>query len=74
MVIFIVILGVDAALAYAMHLVGADLGAVGIGNSALILALVVSSAIGIADQWDRAVILGQERANGQKEVELKRET
>jgi len=55
--IFIVIVGVGAALAYAMHIVGADLGAVGIGFGALILALVASSAIRVADQWDRAVIL-----------------
>ena len=55
--IFIVIFGVGAALAYAMHIVGADLGAAGIGFGALILALVVSSAIQVADQWDRAVIL-----------------
>jgi hypothetical protein len=45
--IFIVIVGVGTALAYAMQMVGADLAAVGIG---------------------------QERANGQKEAELKRET
>jgi regulator of protease activity HflC (stomatin/prohibitin superfamily) len=55
--IFIVIAGVGAALAYAMHMVGADLGAVGTGIGALILALVVSAAIRVADQWDRAVIL-----------------
>ena len=55
--IFIVIVGVGAGLAYAMHLVGADWGAVGIGFGALILALVAASAIRVADQWDRAVIL-----------------
>lgn len=55
--VFIVIIGVGAAMAFAMHLVGADLGAVGIGFAALILALIVSSAIRVADQWDRAVIL-----------------
>jgi len=55
--IFTVIVGAGAALAYAMHIVGADLGAAGIGIGALILALVVSSAIRVANQWDRAVIL-----------------
>src|SRR6202162_1326013 len=40
-----------------MHIVGADLGAVGIGIGALIVALVVASAIRVADQWDRALIL-----------------
>ena len=54
--IFIAILGVGAALAFAMHQVGAN-GAAGIGVGALILALIVSSAIRVADQWDRAVIL-----------------
>jgi SPFH domain / Band 7 family len=55
--IFIVILGVGAAMAYAVHMVGADSGAVGTGIGALILALVASSAIRVANQWDRAVIL-----------------
>jgi regulator of protease activity HflC (stomatin/prohibitin superfamily) len=54
---FIVMLGVSAALAYAMHLVSAGLGAVGIGFGAIILALVVSSAIRVADHWDRAAML-----------------
>jgi hypothetical protein len=106
MLIFLVILGLGAALAYAAHSVAANLEAVGIGVCALVVALVVSSAVQVADQWDRAVILrlgkfhslkgpglfqsmqlgglagltaltmglGQERANGQKEAELKRET
>lgn len=55
--IFIVTVGIGAALAFAVHIVGADLEAVGIGVGAPILALVVSSAIRVADQWDRAVIL-----------------
>ena len=50
-------LGVSAALAYTMQLVSAGLGAVGIGFGAIILALVVSSAIRVADQWDRAAML-----------------
>ena len=55
--VFVATVGVGAALALAVHIVGADLEAVGIGVGALILALVVSSAIRVADQWDRAVIL-----------------
>ena len=55
--IFIVILGLGAALAYGAHTVAANLEAVGIGVGAFVVALVVSSAIQIADQWDRAVIL-----------------
>src|ERR1035441_5806767 len=54
---FFVILGVGAALAYARYRVTANLEAVGIGVGAFILALVVASAIQVADQWDRAVIL-----------------
>ena len=55
--VFFVILGVGAALAYARYRVAANLEAVGIGVGAFILALVVASAIQVADQWDRAVIL-----------------
>jgi regulator of protease activity HflC (stomatin/prohibitin superfamily) len=54
---FVVILGVGAALANAQYRVGANLVAGGIGVVAFILALAVASAIQLADQWDRAVIL-----------------
>jgi hypothetical protein len=55
--IFFVILGVGAALAYARYRVGANLEAVGIGVGAFYSGPVVASAIQVADQWDRAVIL-----------------
>jgi hypothetical protein len=55
--VFFVILGVGAALAYARYRDGANLETVGIGIVAFVLALVVSSAIQVADQWDKAVIL-----------------
>ena len=55
--IFVVILGVGAAVAYARFRVADSFGAGAIGVSAFILAIVVSSAIQVADQWDRAVIL-----------------
>ncbi|MEO6875642.1 MAG: slipin family protein [Opitutaceae bacterium] len=55
--IFVIIFGVGAALAYGRSRSGANLEAVGIGAGAFILALVVSWAIQVADQWDRAVIL-----------------
>src|ERR1035437_1936052 len=55
--IFIVIAGLGAALAYARYSVGAISEAVGIGVGAFVLALAVSYAIQVADQWDRAVIL-----------------
>ena len=55
--IFVVILGLGAALAYARFRAGDNLGAGCIGGGAFVLALVVASAIQVADQWDRAVIL-----------------
>ena len=57
MLVFFVILGVGAALAFTSHQAGSDLTATGIGVAAFVIALVVSSAIQIADQWDRVVIL-----------------
>jgi regulator of protease activity HflC (stomatin/prohibitin superfamily) len=53
----LVILGVGAALAYVRHRAGENLEALWIVAAAFIIALVVSSAIQVADQWDRAVIL-----------------
>ena len=53
----LVILGVGAALAYIRHRAGENLEALWIVAAAFIIALVVSSAIQVADQWDRAVIL-----------------
>src|SRR5271165_4696052 len=52
-----VILGVGAALAYARYRVGANSEAIGVGVGAFVLALIVSCAIQVADQWDKAVIL-----------------
>lgn len=54
---FIVILGIGVALAYARYEVSANLEAIWIGVGAFVVALVVSSAIKIADQWERVVIL-----------------
>ena len=55
--IFIVILGIGAALAYAMHRVSADFKGLWILGGAVVLACVVSSAIQVADQWSKAVVL-----------------
>jgi regulator of protease activity HflC (stomatin/prohibitin superfamily) len=55
--IFIVILGIGSALAYARYRVGSDAEALEIGVGAFVVALAVSWAIQVADQWDRAVIL-----------------
>jgi regulator of protease activity HflC (stomatin/prohibitin superfamily) len=55
--IFVVILAVGAALAYAGYKAGGEVEAIVIGACAVVTALVVSSAIQVADQWDRVVIL-----------------
>ncbi len=55
--IFFVILGIGLGLAYGMYSVSANVASVWIGVSAFVIALVVSSAIKVADQWDKAVVL-----------------
>jgi regulator of protease activity HflC (stomatin/prohibitin superfamily) len=55
--IFIVILGIGGALGYAMHRVSADFEGAAILGVAVVLAFVVSSAVQVADQWSRAVVL-----------------
>jgi len=56
--IFLVILGIGGGLAFAMYRVTANnLESAGIGVIALVIALVLSLAIKVADQWERVVIL-----------------
>jgi regulator of protease activity HflC (stomatin/prohibitin superfamily) len=55
--IFIVILGIGGALAYATYHPMAYTLSACIGVSAFVIALVASLAIRVADQWDKAVIL-----------------
>jgi regulator of protease activity HflC (stomatin/prohibitin superfamily) len=55
--IFMLIAGAGAALAYGRYRVGDDVGTLGIGASALVAALAVAFSIQVADQWARAVIL-----------------
>jgi len=57
MLIFVVVLAIGAASAYAMHRASADVAALGILGIAVVLALVASSAIQVADQWSKAVVL-----------------
>ena len=52
-----VVFAIGAALAYARFRAGASVEAIGIGVGTVILALIISSTIQVADQWDRAVIL-----------------
>ena len=55
--IFVVVLGIGAALAYARHRASADVEALWILGGAVVLAFVVSTAIQVADQWSKAVVL-----------------
>jgi regulator of protease activity HflC (stomatin/prohibitin superfamily) len=55
--IFILILGAGAALAYAIYRVSGRLDALGIMGCALLVASFISSGIQVADQWSKAVVL-----------------
>jgi len=55
--IFMVILAIGIGLAYAGYAKWGALPASGIGIAAFILAVVVSNAVQVANQWDRAIIL-----------------
>ena len=55
--IFVVILGIGLALAYAMHSAANDFAAIWIIGIAFVLASLFSSAVRVADQWNRAVVL-----------------
>ena len=55
--IFVLILGAGAALAYAKYRISRDIESLWILGTAFVLALVVSSAIQVADQWSKAVVL-----------------
>ncbi|MGC1317376.1 MAG: SPFH domain-containing protein, partial [Pseudolabrys sp.] len=55
--VFIVILAIGAALAYAMYGISASWGSNWVIAATLIVAFVVSFATKVADQWDRAVVL-----------------
>jgi regulator of protease activity HflC (stomatin/prohibitin superfamily) len=55
--IFFVILCIGVGLAYAMYRVSANMESAWIAVIAFVIALVVSLAIKVADQWERVVIL-----------------
>jgi len=55
--IFFVILGIGIALAYARFGVQVNTESIWIGVISFFIALIVSSAIQIADQWEKAVVL-----------------
>jgi regulator of protease activity HflC (stomatin/prohibitin superfamily) len=56
--IFIVILAIGAGLSYALYcILGNNAGSISIAIIAFLIAIVVSSAIKVADQWEKAVVL-----------------
>jgi len=55
--IFFVVLGIGVASAYAMHMASADFAAIAIFAVTVVLAYAISSAIQVADQWSKAVVL-----------------
>ncbi len=57
MLIFVVILAIGAALAYATYRASANSDALWIVGGAFVLAFIASAAIQVADQWSKAVVL-----------------
>ena len=57
LLIFIAILGVGVALAYGMYVTSTSWESIWIVVGAFVVALVVASAIRVANQWDKAVVL-----------------
>ena len=55
--VFFIIAGLGGALAFVVNGVAGNVAGVGIGVVALVVAIIASSAIRVADQWDRAIIL-----------------
>jgi hypothetical protein len=55
--IFIIILGICGGLAFAVYRATSNMESAWIGVIAFVIALVVSLAIKIADQWERVAIL-----------------
>ena len=55
--VFVVILGLGAALAFGLHSISADLAAIAVFACSLALAYFFASAIKVADQWSKAVVL-----------------
>jgi regulator of protease activity HflC (stomatin/prohibitin superfamily) len=55
--VFVIIFGCGAALAFSRYKAADNFEALAIGIGAFVVAIIVSSAIQVADQWDRVVIL-----------------
>jgi regulator of protease activity HflC (stomatin/prohibitin superfamily) len=57
LLIFVLVFASGAASAYAAHLASQDIAAIGILVIAVLAAFVLSAAIQVADQWNKAVVL-----------------
>ena len=57
LLIFVIVFAIGAASAYAAHLASQDIAAIGILVIAVLAAFVISAAIQVADQWNKAVVL-----------------
>ncbi len=55
--VFIVILGIGAAVAFGLYRASANVTAIAVLACFLVLGYIVSSAIKVADQWSKAVVL-----------------
>jgi regulator of protease activity HflC (stomatin/prohibitin superfamily) len=55
--IFILMLGVGVGFAYATYTPSSPDVSIVVGGAALILALIISASINVADQWERAIVL-----------------
>ncbi len=55
--IFALILAVGAAVAFGLHRLSADVTAISVLASAFVLAYLAASALRVADQWNKAVVL-----------------
>src|SRR3984957_17300970 len=55
--VFVIIAGLGGVLAFIVNGIAGNTAAIGIGVVAFVVAIIASSAIRVADQWDRAIIL-----------------
>ena len=55
--VFVVIAGIGAALAYFSHRAASNAASIAIFCAAIVVAFIISSAIQVADQWNKAVVL-----------------
>jgi regulator of protease activity HflC (stomatin/prohibitin superfamily) len=62
--LFVAVIGVGLGLAYAMHGVAPDWLSCTVGGLALLLAAILSSALKVAAQWEKAVVLRVGRFQG----------